>query len=279
MQNTDTARFSAGGGGQPYLSSPAKVLNDLDSNVPEGLPTKKKAAFTLSEVLITLGIIGVVAAMTLPTVLNDIQDKQFKTAFKKQYSVIAQVVQKAYLEEGETPAPNKDWRQMPKYFCRMQKELNALKSGTICPDNIDDMYYETGGWESDTDWPSTGEYYWHKENEWFDKQGKPYFRNPGYSALAMLLPDGTLLQYICANQIFIDVNGYKKPNVIGRDIFYIIVNNNRITPTFFYESYGSNGSINGCSGSEYSVQITSRNYKHDCESGSGWGCSMIYLLD
>ena len=45
-----------------------------------------KEAFTLAETLITLGIIGIVAAMTLPSVISNIQDKQFKAAFKKQFS-------------------------------------------------------------------------------------------------------------------------------------------------------------------------------------------------
>lgn len=43
-------------------------------------------AFTLAEVLITLGIIGVVAAMTLPTVINNTKNKELETAFKKTYS-------------------------------------------------------------------------------------------------------------------------------------------------------------------------------------------------
>ena len=40
----------------------------------------KKQAFTLAEVLITLGIIGVVAAMTIPTLMVDINTKQWDTA-------------------------------------------------------------------------------------------------------------------------------------------------------------------------------------------------------
>ena len=45
-----------------------------------------KKGFTLAEVLITLGIIGVVAAMTLPTVINNVQEKQFHSKFKKAYA-------------------------------------------------------------------------------------------------------------------------------------------------------------------------------------------------
>lgn len=40
----------------------------------------QKKAFTLAEVLITLGIIGVVAAMTLPTLVGEYQKKQCDTA-------------------------------------------------------------------------------------------------------------------------------------------------------------------------------------------------------
>ena len=48
--------------------------------------------FTLAEVLITLGIIGVVAAMTMPTLINSTQGAQYKTAFKKALTVLSQAV-------------------------------------------------------------------------------------------------------------------------------------------------------------------------------------------
>ncbi|CDE60471.1 general secretion pathway protein G [Fusobacterium sp. CAG:439] len=46
--------------------------------------------FTLAEVLITLGIIGVVAAMTLPSLIQERQNKVLETQFKKSYSLISQ---------------------------------------------------------------------------------------------------------------------------------------------------------------------------------------------
>ena len=47
----------------------------------------KRFGFTLAEVLITLGIIGVVAAMTMPTLMNSTQGAQYKTAYKKALSL------------------------------------------------------------------------------------------------------------------------------------------------------------------------------------------------
>ena len=58
-------------------------------------------AFTLAEVLITLGIIGVVAVLTMPTLINNIQDRQFKAIFKKQVSVIFQAISKITSEDDD----------------------------------------------------------------------------------------------------------------------------------------------------------------------------------
>ena len=52
----------------------------------------KRNAFTLAEVLITLGIIGVVAAMTLPTLLTSTQAAQFRAQVKKTLAVSSQAI-------------------------------------------------------------------------------------------------------------------------------------------------------------------------------------------
>ena len=52
----------------------------------------KRFGFTLAEVLITLGIIGVVAAMTMPTLINQTNGAQYKAAYKKALSAISQAV-------------------------------------------------------------------------------------------------------------------------------------------------------------------------------------------
>ena len=56
------------------------------------LSNKRMNGFTLAEVLITLGIIGVVAAMTMPTLMNSTQGAQYKAAYKKALSAISQGV-------------------------------------------------------------------------------------------------------------------------------------------------------------------------------------------
>ena len=53
---------------------------------------RKNYAFTLAEVLITLGIIGVVAAMVIPTLISNIQGAVFRSKFKKAVAVLNQAV-------------------------------------------------------------------------------------------------------------------------------------------------------------------------------------------
>ena len=60
----------------------------------------KKSGFTLSEVLLTLGIIGVVAAMTVPSLMNSTEDKKLSAAAKKAYNTLQNAVsQKQALTE------------------------------------------------------------------------------------------------------------------------------------------------------------------------------------
>lgn len=60
-----------------------------------------KKAFTLAEVLITLGIIGVVAALTMPMLIAHFEKTTTATKLKKFYSVMAQATDKAMSENGD----------------------------------------------------------------------------------------------------------------------------------------------------------------------------------
>lgn len=56
----------------------------------KALLTHKKMAFTLAEVLITLGIIGIIAAITIPAILNTGSDKEFSAQAKGIFSILSQ---------------------------------------------------------------------------------------------------------------------------------------------------------------------------------------------
>ena len=68
----------------------------------------RKVAFTLAEVLITLGIIGIVAAMTLPGLIAKYQEKQWRVAYKKAYSILGQAVLRLQAD-GDYLSPYDDY--------------------------------------------------------------------------------------------------------------------------------------------------------------------------
>lgn len=65
-----------------------------------GTASMKLYAFTLAEVLIALAIIGVVAAMTIPTFMANTAGAQFRTGFKKGITVLTQAASANYATEG-----------------------------------------------------------------------------------------------------------------------------------------------------------------------------------
>jgi len=61
----------------------------------------RKLGFTLAEVLITLVIIGVIAAMTVPTLMNNTQGQEYRSALKKAISGLNQALTLHYALNGE----------------------------------------------------------------------------------------------------------------------------------------------------------------------------------
>ncbi len=61
----------------------------------------KKSGFTLAEVLITLGIIGVVAALTMPTIIANYQKEKLISNLKRTYSILGQALVQSQYENGE----------------------------------------------------------------------------------------------------------------------------------------------------------------------------------
>lgn len=232
-----------------------------------------KKAFTMAEVLITLGIIGIVAAMTLPSLINNAQDRHFKTMFKKQYSIISQALLKVYYDNGDEIQFN-EWREMLIYVCQIGHQLKAAKSGIECDEVL--KGYEPGKSYTRSDL----KYQWHANKKWFDKTGKGLSLNTGYSAMTFYLPDGAWINFNCYRQVFVDVNGAKNPNKVGRDIFYFTVPKKSATPTFWAHQTGTRKYtiVNSCSGSSNATYVYDDTYIDNCNNGSGWGCSPLYIL-
>lgn len=61
--------------------------------------TSKNHAFTLAEILTTLGIIGVLAALTIPELITNYKAKKFRSQFLKSYSTVQQVFKQMEADE------------------------------------------------------------------------------------------------------------------------------------------------------------------------------------
>ncbi len=182
-----------------------------------------KSGFTMAEVLITLGIIGVVAAMTLPALINNRRSKALETALKKNYSVIEQALNMFYAQNGERLIPETITTQQLKkillpYFqvirdCGMGSEYQEESLEKTCIPN----YENTGS----TDKNSTT----YKTFNGSTNINLSYFDDGQF-----VLNDGSLIliNNLNGNNIFIsvDVNGFNKnPNRLGQDLFMFQLDN------------------------------------------------------
>ncbi len=108
---------------------------------------RRHAGFTLAEVLITLGIIGVVAAMTIPTLMANTGRAEFKTAFKKVVSAVNQAVTLSvaidYLDFGDTNKGGLD--KTDSILSILNKKMQIAKTESSAVDDVTRMFKATGG--------------------------------------------------------------------------------------------------------------------------------------
>ena len=83
---------------------------------------KRLKGFTLAEVLITLAIIGVVAAISIPSVISNSQQQEFKTGLRKAVSVLNSAITMNMAIDGETPLDNANT------FAYLQRHMSVIKS-------------------------------------------------------------------------------------------------------------------------------------------------------
>lgn len=181
---------------------------------------KNIRAFTLAEVLITLLILGVVSSIVIPSVVNDVYDQELKTAWKKSYSDIDKLVKLVLVDNGGT---------IKGLFTNSDRMKNLFKPylsySAECPAGS-----------------STGNC-WHDVNKWSYLNGD---LRGSISSSSLILNDGKLIffEYMssaCSSQIgtsgfyrcgmiWMDVNGFKPPNIMGEDIFSIYILENSTKP-------------------------------------------------
>lgn len=204
-----------------------------------------KKGFTLAEVLITLGIIGIVAAMTLPTLIQKHQDKSDYTHLKKIYSQLLQAtisIEQEYGSVAEWDLVDDSAEDAKMIMNRYKKYFKVIKTCeddlSACLPNV--MYKSTIGTDYEL-WPALG------------------------NRSSFLLPDGAIVMFNSqgsersAFQIYVDLNGWRKPNQLGNDFFY------------FYYFKGPKAIRPG--GWYASEDDKLANFKSGCLNGNGYYCA------
>jgi len=191
---------------------------------------KQIPAFTLAEVLITLGIIGVIAAMTMPSLITGMNKKVIEARLKEDYSILQQVMYKAQLDDAtfaidfpNNMAGSKDW------FDRFISP--NMKYANVC-------FNTSGCWHTNQTYTLSG------ERVYCDKPGVGIgddiivinMQNgstviiDGYGKGSIKSYFGVDIEVNSSIIIFIDANGKNGPNVVGKDIYALVYTTEGLVP-------------------------------------------------
>ncbi len=262
-------------GGATSLSRNSKGFDQIDigfCNLKSGL----RKGFTLSEVLITLGIVGIVAAITIPNLVSNYQKKVLKSQFLNKYSLLQQ--QMLYAKN--------DYGGNFKKYCITRDYVNNKYAHKDECYAIFSKYFKVIGECNYKNKPLT---YNLKKEAYIDIGGTA---NPKY-----LLADGTCYGITVnggALGFSFDINGADKgPNALGHDIFAFWVNKEDylepIKMAGYYTDEELASVMENCEGDTSMPYINGcvagneqRGYpctEKSAQKGNGLGCSWYALND
>ena len=157
-----------------------------------GLKLNNKKGFTLAEVLITLAVIGVVAAITIPAVINKIEEQRAKSLVKKTVSTL--------VNANKMARANYDYEEDEFVDCVIPKTETLNDRKSMC--SLINTYVKGAKYISLSGYSTTNYY---------------YFKSVNLKA-AYQLPSGVIV-FLDANEptkFYIDINGKKGPNKTTR---------------------------------------------------------------
>ncbi len=218
----------------------------------------KIKAFTLAEVLITLGIIGVIAAFTIPTLLANYKKEQTVVQLKKAYSELSQAAQLSVAQNGDiknwdyTLSSNKFFN---KYF------LDFIKIDTQSLYNV----YQKG-------------ITYKSLNGKIERNYTPLHNSAQIVTLAsgtqIFLDSTPIKTTLYRKTLLIDLNGFKGPNKFGVDVFVFGITPDGVLPHQWddgepYNIRRDRNALRGGSGQNYRCH----------KSGRGMWCAALIMKD
>lgn len=218
--------------------------------------------FTLAEVLITLGIIGVVAAITIPIIVSNQQKAATISQLKKSYATISQAMERMKADYGTM----ENWGLVN----------TDSQAGALAVYNLMKQYLSINkacGFAADSDPTRVLDCWAYGYNR--DGSSGSYMPAGDWDCYVFTLNDGTsvgLFDYTNADnyrmRVHVDINGLKGPNRLGKDRFVFVAGS--------YSSYSGTSSLLKPNGTTFWTPPT----RNDCYTGTGVYCSYtIITLD
>ena len=204
-----------------------------------------KYGFTLAEVLITLVIIGVIAAMTIPTLMNNTNKQEYVSKLKKTYSTLAQATQKIIADEGMPRGDMGGWATSTEAVFNMYKKY--LSNAKVCGIDTNGCFEGTYKKMDNT----TGTYDADRYTLVLSDGTEISMHDNDFRSDCSLRASGS--NDICQH-ILVDINGAKKPNAVGYDTFGFSLKSDKLVPS-------------GC------------DYDGKCIGSTGWGCACKVLRE
>ena len=242
---------------------------------------KNNKGFTLAEVLITLVIIGIVATLTIPTLINNYQKHQYVIQLKKNYNILSNGFRMILAKEGVTRVTDTTlWSKFGNTSSITYETANnnankqaflaeLSKTFSIASTSSPEVTYST----------------------WLRNA---YATMTSSLSGGIVLKDGTIIYYTFyktpkteyggdnftnyVGMLSVDVNGTKKPNVMGRDLFrFWLFSDGVIEPfganqyqhgtkepsPFYWQTYGACGMGDTIPGYDCAGRIMDKGWKMD----------------
>ena len=198
--------------------------------------------FTLAETLVTIGIIGIVAAMTIPALINRYKTFVLMQQFKKVYAAISVAAEKVQFDMGENVkcfyGPGGSWADCRLFFNELAKQLNviqvcdgkALERGCLPKEfykKPEDIYKEL--------YPNLGS---DEVNEYFSRACPGFSTENIKNNNTVYVLNGGFLIITYYNRgsaplFIVDINGKNRPNKRGHDLFIFRFSKRKLSDSYF----------------------------------------------
>ena len=279
--------FSLGGGGKTSHSKGLQAFTLAEGATHVAQSAKpRRAAFTLAEVLITLGIIGVVAAMTLPALIQNYQKHIALNKLKQTYAQISTGIEAVAAEFDTLPMHN--------WSCN-----EGWAEGQYNQENCFYLVFEKIGAKmypqaTETDKTMCYEGKPYNKYKYATNFGTEYATTDGFNTYSWSaqMPNGACVLWLAyawtgsnAGKFFIDIDGpYKGYNTFGKDLFVFSyaaghngkglgANGHSIYPTCFSYENNDTARIKMCTSSEAGWGV------EGCINGNRMNCAAYIMVN